>query len=361
MSPKEFSNIFPAGIFTVRPQRGVAPTRQQAEAWWAEMQAKGEKQHLVDAAILRWRAGLRRARKLVEKYPDAALDAIEAGFEATTNTAIRGRYVEVAGGLPGNTPVAFLRSKLAPENGLYSQVHAAEALFARSQPEAIPAMIAAWRNVQPRLPADEADAYSEVGGLITFLAKSGDAKAIDALGENLKKAPVDVRLAIVQVSLPWLKNGGMSAIGRSVHVDADIQKLPAGAASTRRSSACALSALDDPTPRLKMQGNYNEVAYEDPRICDMAALVLSKRWPDKYRFQWVANEAERDAQTGACATDKAFRANARSSASPGGRVNIFRRRGSNEMPLPWIAMPFSSAACPCCCSRLASPPPRILS
>lgn len=272
-------------------------TRQQAEAWWAEVQSKGEKEVLIRATVAGNQTGCIAARKLVAKYPDAALDAIEAGIRASTHEGYRGEFVEVAGGLPGDTPLTFLKSKLDPGNGLYSQVRAAEALFARGQPGAVPAMIEAWRKVQSHLPANEGDAYSEVGGLITFLAKSGDAKAIEALRHDLhQKAPVDVRLAVVKVFLPWPKTHGDSgSIGRSVSARADIPKLPAGEAGLAI-ERLLVSALDDTERRFGMKGNYNEASYEDPRICDMAAVVLSCRWPEKYRFQWVASSAECDAQ-----------------------------------------------------------------
>jgi hypothetical protein len=78
-------------------------------------------------------------------------------------------------------------------------------------------------------------------------------------------------------------------------VDADIANLPegAGGAAIER---LLLAALDDTEQRLGMKGTYNEASYEDPRICDMAALVLSMRWPGKYAFNWSPSAAERDAQ-----------------------------------------------------------------
>ena len=270
-------------------------TRQQAAAWWAEVQKKGEKKLLVEATAAGGPAGCTAARKLVEKYPDAALAAISAGIRATPHEGVRGEFVEVAGGLPGNVPLAFLKAKLAPGNGLYSQVHAAEALFARGQPDAVPAMIVAWRKIQPRLPTNTADAYSEVGGLITFLAKSGDPRAIEALGHDMQTAPVDVRLAVVWVFAPPPGHGSSISKGRSVNVDADISNRPGGEAGLAIERLLA-AALDDPERRFGMRGDFYEASYEDPRVCDMAAIVLAKRWPDKYPFRWAANSAECDVQ-----------------------------------------------------------------
>jgi hypothetical protein len=47
-----------------------------------------------------------------------------------------------------------------------------------------------------------------------------------------------------------------------------------------------VSALDDTEPRTGMSGSWDNTPYADPRICDMAALVLSKLWPQKYVFHW---------------------------------------------------------------------------
>ncbi|MEP6667534.1 MAG: hypothetical protein ABJF10_00190 [Chthoniobacter sp.] len=275
-------------------------TRQIAEDWWAEVQGKGEKEVLIKAAATGDQAGCAAARKLVEKYPDAAIDAIEAGIRASTREGYRGEFVEVAGKLPGDMPLAFLKSKLAPSNGLYSQVHAAEALFKGGHPkEAVPAMIEAWRKIQPRLSTDEADAYGEVGGLITFLATSGDAKAIEALGRDDQKAPVDVRLAVVQVFLPFPKNGGGFGLGKTVHAPSSpndyMAALPAGEAGAAI-ERLLISALDDAERRVGLEGIYNEFSYADPRVCDMAALVLAQRWPQKYQFQWVGTSTDWDVQ-----------------------------------------------------------------
>ena len=125
-------------------------TRQQAEAWWVEVQSKGEKKLLIETASAGGDPGYKAARKLVSKYPDAALDAIEAGARASAEEGTRAQFVEVAGLIPGDEALIFLRSQLAPGTGVYSQVEAAKALLARGEPEAVPAMIATWgRNPGP--------------------------------------------------------------------------------------------------------------------------------------------------------------------------------------------------------------------
>ena len=270
-------------------------TRQQAEAWWAELQAKGERQQLIDAASAGGGEGVNAAGKLVEKYPDAAINAIEAGILATPDR--RRDYVDVSAKVPGDAPVAFLRSQLAPGAGVYAQVAAAKALLARGQSDGVSPMIEAWRTLHPRLRTNESDAYGEAGGLITFLATSGDVRAIDALGLDIRNAPVDARLAVVRVFLPPARSAGGSSQGPgiSAYTDVDMTKLPDGAAGSAI-ERLLVAALDDREARVDMEGTFNEVSYKDPRVCDMAAFVLSRRWPEKYHFDWMASPADRDAQ-----------------------------------------------------------------
>ncbi len=263
------------------------------------------KQVLIEQTTAGGEAGRDPARRLVEKYPDAALPAIEAGIRATPNDGYRCDYVAAAAGLlPGDAAAAFLKTQLAPGTGLYSQVAAAKALREHSASDALQAMIEAWRMAKPGLSAtglnasDTDDAYNKVGGVIGFLASSGNADAIDALALDLKKTPVDVRLAVVKVFMPVAKAGesaGEFANDLTVSVDADIPAEFSAKASAAM-ERMLVSELDDTGRRVGMSGNYNEVSYKDPRVCDMAALVLSRRWPEKYHFKWTENAAECDTQ-----------------------------------------------------------------
>lgn len=258
-----------------------------------DVPAAVEQKALVDAVSAGGWTGLQAVPKLVEKYPGAALGAIETGILATP-TDLRDVYVIGAGLLPGDAPVAFLKSQLAPAAGLHAQLRAAEALFARGDPDAVPAMIEAWRHIQPLDPANEPDAYSEAGYLIGFLAKTGDIRAIEALEENVRSAPVDVRFALVRAFLPLPKRGSVIT-GRTIVVPEDIANLPGGEAGAAIERALG-AALDDKGQQQGLKGDYNGIAFEDPRVCDMAALVFSERWPEKYQFHWSANIAERDSQ-----------------------------------------------------------------
>jgi hypothetical protein len=271
-----------------------ATTRQQAEAWWKEVQSKGEKQSLVEAACAGGSAGLMAARTLAEKFPEDALPAIEAGIRASREDGYRGEYVEVAGKLPGDLSLAFLLAQLTPDHGVYSQSYAAEALLARGQSvAAVPAMIAAWGRIQARLPRNEGDAFSEVGRIISFLARSGDARAIDALERDMPAAPVHVRLAVVEVFQKTSFNGG--GIGPMVSLREHVEKLPGGEAKAAI-ERLLVAALDDKERCFGPERNYPKASFKDPRVCDAAAFVLVTWWPERYSLQWPARPAECDLQ-----------------------------------------------------------------
>jgi len=280
-------NFYPLKAKDGRLLHGTA--RQQAETWWQEVSGTGEKQTLLKTASAGRGKGLEAARRLVEKYPDDALPAIEAALKATPEPGYRGEYVEVAGQLPGDKPLAFLRAQLAPDRDAYSQVYAARALFHRGQPEAVPAIIDAWRRIQARLPRNDDETLSQAGYIISFLARSGDARAIDALAAEAKEAPLSVRYAVVEVFRNGPFNGGGS--GPQVSLYDHVEELPGGEAGAAIERLLA-TALEDKERFFGPAGNLEKVSFADPRICDMAAYVMSRRWPEKYVFQWSASAAD---------------------------------------------------------------------
>jgi hypothetical protein len=155
-------------------------------------------------------------------------------------------------------------------------------------------MIADWRQIQPRLPANEGDAFGQAGWLIGFLADCGQVQAIDALRGEAANAPVDVQIAVVMVFLRGV-NQGMSASGASVGAYSEEPELPGGEAGLAIDRLLA-AALDQTGQRFNMKGNFDATVYEDPRVCDLAAFALARRWPQKYQFQWSGTVTERDAQ-----------------------------------------------------------------
>ncbi|MGH8047429.1 MAG: hypothetical protein ACREKL_09300, partial [Chthoniobacterales bacterium] len=56
------------------------------------------------------------------------------------------------------------------------------------------------------------------------------------------------------------------------------------------------ASLGDTERRFGIDASRDGTSYKDPRVCDFAAYVMSKRWPDKYQFDWMPDVAKCDAQ-----------------------------------------------------------------
>lgn len=257
-----------------------------------------ERRLLVEGAAAGNVEGLRAARRLVATFPDAAIPAIVREMETTSDEGLRVGYVRLAGTLPGDLPVAFLTSQIAPDVGLLSQVTAADALLTRSHLEWVPPLIDVWRRIQRRDPqASSLHDVDATAQLIALFVRSGDVAAIDALADDAE-APVDVRLAVVYTLLPPGTRSGVGgqANGASLALGArHVASLPAGETG-RAVERLLVDALDDTARRVGLSITYDGTSYTDPRVCDMAALVMATRWPDRYHFTWPADVAERDTQ-----------------------------------------------------------------
>ncbi|HWB30158.1 MAG TPA: hypothetical protein VG736_06620 [Vicinamibacterales bacterium] len=260
-----------------------------------------ERRALVERAAAGDAEGLRAARRLVAAFPDAAIPAFVHAIETTSDAGIRAAYVSLAGTIPGDLPIAFLTSQLAPNVNLLSQVTAADALLAHGRLDWVPPLIDVWhrvRRVEPQASSfHDLDATAQ---LIAVFVRSDDVAALDALADDAD-APVDVRLAVVYTLLPPDTRSGVhgQANGASLALGArHVASLPTGETG-RAIDRLLVRALDDTASRVGLSITYDGTSYADPRVCDMAALVMATRWPDRYHFTWPANVTERDAQIAA--------------------------------------------------------------
>ena len=237
--------------------------------------------------------------KLVDRFPDAVLSAVEAGVRATSTAFVRGMLISFLNSTQGEEVDAYLRSQLAPGIDLSSRAAAVTILFRHGDPSALPAALQAWRDIQPMLATS--DPFNGVGdaagALVTVLAQSAGAGAIAALHQAFRPAPIDLRMAMLSVFLPQLAHSSVSRSGgRFFPLNGEMTVAPAGDA-TLELERFLLEALDDREQRVGLNGTVpGDVSYHDPRVCDIAALVLSKRWPAKYAFHWSDTVADRDAQ-----------------------------------------------------------------
>jgi len=87
-------------------------SRKAIDSWWKEIQAKGEKQALIDSVQSATPYAYESALMLCKKHPDAALDALVKGIENTEDDGIKSDLVELLTDIKGDGPVPFLRKQL---------------------------------------------------------------------------------------------------------------------------------------------------------------------------------------------------------------------------------------------------------
>src|SRR5262249_26963975 len=146
-----------------------------------------------------------QAQRLVEKFPQAALPALRAGAKAAKWSQTRVALVKAAGEIKGGTPLPFLTDEVKNGPYLASRLAAARCLHDRGRPEGVVAMIAEWNGQGSARHAKDSqkvteNAAEDAGWLeyvAGFLAGCGNLEAIQALGKDLRKRPVDLRLAVI--------------------------------------------------------------------------------------------------------------------------------------------------------------------
>jgi hypothetical protein len=238
-----------------------ADARKAAQAWWKDFQKKGEKQMLIEGTQLGGWTGVSQARMLAERYPDVALDAIGAALKKEKEGSSRVSLVQVAATIKGDKAVEFLRREVKDGVDLRARVAAAAGLLEKGHDDGIPYIIEAWE----KLPADR---ESRCVDLIRFLAKSNRLDAMNALGKNLRKRPIDVRLEVIG-NLSWEEN--------------DPQRPRVDVVNAAR-DRILVEALHDVERRYGESGSRNGKSYSNPRVCDIAGHVLSEAWGQPLAF-----------------------------------------------------------------------------
>jgi len=264
-----------------------------------DLSATAEREALVTQTSAGGFNALQPARRLIERYPDTALPAIEKAIAATADPAMRAQFVGLASNLPDDYVIPFLLTQIAPGVDQAARIRAADALLARGRDDGLWALVETWRQMNHERPPR----YADEARLLEFLTRSGNPQVIDLLGRT-SALRTELRFSIVQAYLP------PSAAASSVHLLDQgpgaslpaalgiMRELPGGSAGAAAVERLLGLALDD-TGSVPMEARYGGVTWIRPRVCDMAALVLSLRWPGKYHFAWSADAADRDRQIAA--------------------------------------------------------------
>jgi len=235
------------------------------QAWWADIQKKGEKQTLIDVVQAAKPGTTSQAIMLREKFPDAAFDALAKGIENAEDDQTKSYLIDVLAGIKGDRPVPLLRQQLKKSPALCVRLAAAEGLSRRGIDDGVRPMIDEWQRL-----ARSASDGDDLDSLISFLVKCGRPEAIKALGADLLNRSGSVQIDIVE------------SVGNLGQDNSD--RLPF-AVSTARDELLVQSLAN--TERSRTAGHWgSERQVDDPRYCDLAAYYLSVLWklPQPFDF-----------------------------------------------------------------------------
>ena len=282
----------------------VSATKSLIERWWLAYQSKGEKQVLIVGTIAGSDSSPELAQRLLDKYPEAALQAITEGTKNAKNSWTRSALLQVASQIPGDESVNLILVEMNHGDALVGRVAAARLLLARKHDQAVSSMIAEWKKLVDASPAarkqwsDPAN-YEQRDGieeLILFLASSGQATSIQTLGANLADFPVDYRLSIVTAFGSYEGSFGASSSGIGLGMNLPDDPVAFSKEAEAAAEKLLISSLTDTAERWELSGDWGGKSFNDPRVCDIAAHVLSMRQRDKYRFDLDGNLRQRDKQ-----------------------------------------------------------------
>ena len=172
--------------------------------------------------------------------------------------------------LPGRQ---WLIRQMAPGHSASYRFAAAQMVFAFEPDTAIQGMLPLW-------PKAAAEIKRPLG---QFLMVSGSAKAVDYLNHHR----VDIDAGTVADLLEPLWKGPAPA-PKSKAYEAALERFLGEEVRDQEQVMGMKVPMTD--------GNMNE----DPRLCDLAALAMAKRWPKKYQFAYVPSLLEREVQRRKC-------------------------------------------------------------
>jgi hypothetical protein len=237
-------------------------TQAKAREWWNAFQKQGER-HTLIAGTLEGRGG--QAELLIKKYPDEAAKVLPDALAAATDWTVRLQLVRAAATLRTGAELPILRASLRDAD-TDVQLEAAKALFDRGlEQETVEPLTAAWTS---NLKVTSGDA------LASYLARLADPRGIEALGAKWSERTYGARNSVIQ----------------ALSIE---RVLPTNRASAEDLLALA---LDDRSVPPAQSGYSRGGLVGNPRICDLAAQMMAENWSDRYRFNGMASEADRDAQ-----------------------------------------------------------------
>ena len=242
--------------------------KKNVQAWWQSVQAKGERQVLIDGVEAGHDHSWSQAKRLIAKYPESAFAAIRKGATNPKNEYARASLIELTAKLTDKEVHAFLLAELRGPL-LYRRGRAAWILLKRGDDAGVKVMLQEWDKPVVDAQIDTAPMRYDLAG---FLVSCGKMETVTALTKDWRRFPVADRHLIAY----FLSNPRPP-------LDEDESKLPNE--FVRAVDAMLVAALDD-----------EEVYFNFRRICDHAAVALVERWKQPNAFDLTAPEETRERQ-----------------------------------------------------------------
>jgi hypothetical protein len=271
--------------------------KARAQQWYDEFQRKGEKQQLIDAVARGDNQSSAQAQRLVEKYPEAALPALQAGMKAATSNWVRADLVRLSRDLNDDGALALLLREAKEGPSRASRLAAAEALHKRGRPEGVAAMIAEWNGRRSTPPGvrDAGPAWAErfdgndsgLAAVAVSLAQVGTVEAIETLRKDLRERPLAVRYAVL---------GAFEDNFMGQRFESRSRPRPEAEAAQERAATERLfiDLLDDTEDRVDMGIGSGRNSIHYPRVADLAAMALCRLLPARYAFDYSAPLTDRN-------------------------------------------------------------------
>jgi hypothetical protein len=210
---------------------------------------EGRKAMLIEATRRGDRDSYENAKRLVEKYPEAAFEPLRDGIRAAKEDWICSNLLNHMRDLNDERVVDFLREQARGPH-LYPRVNAMEGLLARGLEEGGALVVAEWM----RLDFAKVDRFHDHGPerVLDALARCGKEKAVAALVARWKDTPLD-----------W-RHHCLYALGDATK---DFAGKPFTSAAKKAVEDFLVARLGD-----------REESDRRQRTCDLAAQALAARW-----------------------------------------------------------------------------------
>ncbi len=268
-----------------------ADVKAKIEAWWSEINSKGEKAYLI-AEVERGDSNSgQQAMWLRKRYSSDALPAIKVGLTHASDPETINNLLGALSTIKNSAVIPVFHTYVNSNADLSVRTGAALYLLDRGDLSPLPGMIQAWR--QDKTPDSKYGLSPDDGlhWLIVYLRCVGKPAAIDALADGLDRRSDAVRAEVVDL----LCSGELQydlARSRNVLVKFEPGRLAKLNMAAERLFAREL--LD--TEQRNNSVDTGHILLDNPRICEVAAAGLGNILPMKYAFKQSSSMLDLDAQ-----------------------------------------------------------------